>query len=174
MEGGKAYIRTILGIKASNVTKRHLRIIVLRAWPALRANDKLNVICWVTLRFGRHDERVGQLGVPGKGVAGASIDEAGTCRWWLPRRHRASIFRDGSPSDAQSRVSWNHARTHLLANGRCSCPACSLDRLRERHGTRYYRPRWFRRASNPKGSWGHFRRSLHLVSAIGLNVSDDD
>lgn len=74
MERGKAYIRTIMGIKASNVTKRHLRIIVLRAWPALRANDKLNVICWVTPRFGRHDERVGQLGVPGKGVAGASID----------------------------------------------------------------------------------------------------
>ena len=74
MEGGKAYNRTPSFIKASDITKWHLRIIILRAWPALCADGKLNVICRVTLRFGRHDERVGQLGVPGKGVAGASID----------------------------------------------------------------------------------------------------
>ena len=74
MEGEKAYIRTIIGIKASNVTKRDLCIIILRALPALRADGKLNVICRVTLRFGRHNERIGQLSVPGEGVAGASID----------------------------------------------------------------------------------------------------
>ena len=74
MEGGKAYIGTILGIIVSNVTKRHLRIVILRAFPALRADGKLNVIFRVTLRFGRHDERIRQLGVPGEGVAVASID----------------------------------------------------------------------------------------------------
>ena len=74
MEGGRAYIRTIIGIKASNITKWHLRIIILRAYPALRAGGELNVISRVTLRFGCHSERVGQLGVPGKGLAVASID----------------------------------------------------------------------------------------------------
>lgn len=74
MEGEKAYIRTIIRIKASNVTIWHLRIIGLRAFPALRADGKLNIICRITLRFGRHNKRIGQLGVPGEGVAGASID----------------------------------------------------------------------------------------------------
>ena len=78
-EGGEAYVRTIFGIKASNITKWHLRIIVLRALPALRADGKLNVICRVTLRFGRHDERIGQLSVPREGVTGASIN--GGARW---------------------------------------------------------------------------------------------
>ena len=74
MGGGNAYIRTIFGIIASNVTKRHLRIIILRAFPALRADGELNVISRVTLRFGRHDERIRQIGVPGEGLVVASID----------------------------------------------------------------------------------------------------
>ena len=56
MMGGGAYIWTISGIVASNVTEWHLGIIILRALPALCADRKLNAICGVTLRFGRHDQ----------------------------------------------------------------------------------------------------------------------
>ena len=73
-KGGGAYIWTIIGIVASNIAKWHLCIIILRALPALCADCKLNIIRRVTLRFGRHDQRIGQLGIPREGVAVASID----------------------------------------------------------------------------------------------------
>ena len=72
-----------MGIEISNVTKRHLCIVILGAFPALCTDRKLNVILRVTLRFGRRDERIGQLDVPREGVAVASID-GGT------RRRRAN------------------------------------------------------------------------------------
>ena len=44
----------------------------------------------------------------------------------------------------------------------------------ERHGTGFRRPRWIRRVSNSKDSWDRCHRSLHIVLANDLDVSDHD